>query len=202
MKLPFEPYNPEWKFLFEQIKSQLKALLHHFTLSIDHIGSTSVEGLSAKPIIDIQLGVANQSDLNKVAEVLQLPNIVYYELYNEAMPVRRFFVLFHRSTREMGVVPIVKINETVPAILQQHHLRMAHIHAFVKESEDWLRHIAFRDYLRANPQVKQEYQNLKQRLIQQEWRDGNEYNEAKDSFLKKQEAIALDWYEKQLKNSL
>lgn len=196
MKLPFEPYDPEWNSSFEQIKKQLSALLHHFNLSIDHIGSTSVEGLSAKPIIDIQLGVANQSELDMVALVLQLPNVVYYEQYNEAMPGRRFFVMFRQSTQEMGVAPIIKINETVPEILQQHHLRIAHIHAFVKDSEDWIRHIAFRDYLRAYPEVKLEYQNLKQRLIQQEWKDGNEYNKAKDSFLKKHEAIALDWYKK------
>lgn len=202
MKLPFEPYNPKWKSSFEQIKSQLTALLHPFNLSIEHIGSTSVEGLSAKPIIDILLGVANKSDLDEVARALQLPNVVYYEKYNEDMPGRRFFVLFNQSTREMGVAPVVKINEKIPEVLHQHHLRIAHIHTFVKGSEDWMRHIAFRDYLSAYPEVKREYQNLKQHLIQHEWNDGNEYNAAKDPFLKEQELIALDWYKKQLENSV
>ena len=56
---------------------------------------------------------------------------------------------------------------------------MAHIHVIPTDSEHWLRHIAFRDYLKAYPDVKAEYQKLKEELGKKEWEDGNEYNEAK-----------------------
>lgn len=193
MKLPFAPYNPTWKTVFEQIKTELSRLLP-LDMSIDHIGSTSVGGLSAKPIIDILLGAENTTDLAKIPRLLKLPNVVYYERYNEDMPFRRFFVMFKQSVEEMGVSSVVKLNEEIPEILHNHNLRIAHIHAFVKGSEDWHRHIAFRDYLRAHHEVKNAYEELKKNLIQRDWKDGNKYNEAKDAFLKKYERIALKWY--------
>ncbi|NGM90403.1 GrpB family protein, partial [Parapusillimonas sp. SGNA-6] len=56
MLLPFEVYNPIWKDQFEIIKQGLNEILSDLRVSIEHIGSTSVEGLSAKPIIDIMVG--------------------------------------------------------------------------------------------------------------------------------------------------
>ncbi|WP_300669143.1 GrpB family protein [Soonwooa sp.] len=194
MILPFEPYNPLWKKQFRVIEQELKSVFGDFPVQIDHIGSTSVDGLSAKPIIDIQLGVETDEDLNKIPELLKLSNVVYYEKYNHDMPTRRFFVLFKQTTDEMDIAPIVKLDEEIPAQLHNHNLRLAHIHAFVKGSEDWLRHIAFRDYLRTNESIKNEYQTLKEKLVKNEWKDGNEYNDAKDAFLKKHEKIALEWY--------
>jgi GrpB-like predicted nucleotidyltransferase (UPF0157 family) len=57
-----------------------------------------------------------------------------------------------------------------------------------------LRHIAFRDYLRAHPKVKDEYQTPKEKLAQQGWRDGNDYNEGKDAFLKEEEKRIVEWF--------
>jgi len=57
-----------------------------------------------------------------------------------------------------------------------------------------MRHIAFRDYLRTHPEIRAEYQQLKEELSTQEWKDGNEYNEAKDSFIKTVEQKAVKWY--------
>lgn len=59
---------------------------------IQHIGSTSVEGLSAKPVIDIMIGVNSEKDLDKIPPLLAGRQYVYYEKYNEDMPYRRFFV--------------------------------------------------------------------------------------------------------------
>jgi GrpB-like predicted nucleotidyltransferase (UPF0157 family) len=78
--------------------------------------------------------------------------------------------------------------------MHDYSLRIAHIHAIPKQSEHWLRHIAFRDYLRTHPQVKNEYQVLKEQLVQQEWEDGNDYNAGKDAFLKEHERKAVEWY--------
>ena len=78
--------------------------------------------------------------------------------------------------------------------MHDHSLRIAHIHAIPQQSEHWLRHIAFRDYLRTHPQVKNAYQALKEQLVQQEWEDGNDYNAGKDVFLKEHERKAVEWY--------
>lgn len=197
MILPFEPYNPVWNVLFLDLENELNLVCKNIEVQIDHIGSTSVEGLSAKPIIDIQLGVEKESYLDEIiASLLQLPNVVYYEKYNENMPLRRFFVMFNRSTKEMGVSPIVRLNQGISEILHNHNLRIAHIHTFVKNSPDWIRHIAFRNYLRTHPKVKNAYQTLKQKLIESSWKDGNEYNEAKDDFLKENEKNAVEWYKR------
>lgn len=202
MKLPFESYNPAWILEFENWKDRLSTLLDSLAPDIDHIGSTSIEGLSAKPIIDIQIGVKDKTDLDKVAQLMILPNIVYYEKYNEDMPTRRFFVIFSKTTEDLGVRPIVEKGEGIPSVLHNHDLRLAHIHVFVKGSKDWVRHLAFRDYLRMHAQIAQDYQRLKEELVKQNWEDGNQYNEGKDEFLKKHEALALDWYENRYQRSL
>lgn len=194
MKLPFQPYDPKWKTQFKSIKLALQSALKPLDPQIDHIGSTSVEGLSAKPIIDIQLGVANEADLDRLPSLLKLPNVVYYGKYNQDWPERRFFILLNKPTYKIAVPDIVKMGEEVPAILHDHNLRVAHLHVFVKGTPDWIRHIAFRDYLIAHPTVKESYQTLKQKLIEREWVDGNDYNEAKDRFLKVHEKTALKWY--------
>lgn len=194
MILPFEPHDPKWKKQFESIKLELQFLLKPLNPQIDHIGSTAVEGLSAKPIIDIQIGVENETDLDWLPGLLKLPNIVYYEKYNQDWPERRFFILLKEPIYKIAVPDVVKMGDDIPAILHDHDLRIAHLHAFVKGSSDWTRHLAFRDYLIAHPMIRESYQELKEKLTQLDWKDGNDYNMGKDLFLKAQEKIALAWY--------
>ena len=61
-----EEYNPKWKDMYLEEKENLKGMFGNVALAIEHIGSTSVEGLSAKPIIDIAIGVKSLSDFDKV----------------------------------------------------------------------------------------------------------------------------------------
>ncbi|MDR2274754.1 MAG: GrpB family protein [Sphingobacterium sp.] len=194
MRLPFQPYDPQWKSQFEGIKLVLQSLLKPLRPQIDHIGSTAVEGLSAKPIIDIQLGLENETDLDLLPGFLKLPNIVYYEKYNQDWPERRFFILLKEPLHKIEAPDVVKIGTEIPAILHNHDLRIAHIHAFVKGSPDWIRHIAFREYLIAHPAIRVTYQELKEKLIKLDWVDGNDYNKGKDEFVKHQEQLALTWY--------
>ena len=146
---------------------------------IQHIGSTSVEGLSAKPVIDIMIGVNSEKDLDKIPPLLAGRQYVYYEKYNEDMPYRRFFVKLKAKPSEWSFPEQINKNDEIPEKLHDHSLRLAHIHVIPTDSEHWLRHIAFRDYLKAYPDVKAEYQKLKEELGKKEWEDGNEYNEAK-----------------------
>lgn len=194
MILPFEPHNPQWKMQFSAIEDELKSVLKTVEAQIDHIGSTSVEGLSAKPIIDILIGLENEADLDKIPALLQGKNYVYYEKYNEDMPYRRFFVALTGAPEQLGVPAYIGQQDEISERMHDYSLRIAHIHAIPKQSEHWLRHIAFRDYLRTHPQVKNEYQVLKEQLVQQEWEDGNDYNAGKDAFLKKHERKAVEWY--------
>lgn len=194
MKLPFESYSPSWKTIFEALEEELSKKLANISPRIEHIGSTSVEGLSAKPIIDIMVGVGNNGDLDLVPPLLNSGAYVYYEKYNDDMPYRRFFVRLSANARELGLPDIIGPADEIPEQMHDHTLRIAHIHVIPIDSEHWLRHIAFRDYLRTHRAVLDAYQQLKERLIQQDWEDGNDYNAGKDAFLKKEEENALQWY--------
>lgn len=194
MILPFEPYDPLWKDRFAAIANELGELLAPFGPSIDHIGSTAVEGLSAKPIIDILIGTQNESDLDQVPRLLAGKNYVYYEKYNADMPYRRFFVLLKESPSDLSLPALIAPGDPIPEKSNDHAFRLAHIHVIPSRSEHWIRHIAFRDYLLAHPATKHEYQALKEKLVRREWNDGNDYNEAKDAFMKKEERNAVAWY--------
>lgn len=194
MRITVERYNPEWVSRFEKIKADLLKLIGFLNPRIEHIGSTAVEGLSAKPIVDVLIGLECENDLDKVVLPLMNNDYVYYEIYNQYLPDRRFFVKHKVSPQVLSLPRIFKDHDKVPADTFEHDNRLAHIHVWTWRSEHWTRHIAFRDYLRAHPVVRQQYQQLKELLSQKEWIDGNEYNEAKDLFLKTEEKRAVDWY--------
>ncbi len=194
MKVTFETYNPFWKNQFEFIKNELEEKIGFLNPRIEHIGSTSVEGLSAKPIIDIMIGVKYESELDQVPPLLQGKDYVYYEKYNEDMPYRRFFIKLTDMPQNLGFPEIIHKEDEIPEALHNHNLRIAHIHTIPVSSEHWLRHIAFRDYLRTHSEVRKEYQELKEKLSTMEWIDGNNYNEGKDPFIKKEEKNAIQWY--------
>ncbi|WP_051890161.1 GrpB family protein [Chryseobacterium vrystaatense] len=193
MKIHLEKYNPDWQQSFDQVKIELVSIIGALNPHIEHIGSTSVEGLSAKPIIDILVGLKNEKDLEKVADPLMRQGYCYYEIYNATMPYRRFFT--RHKTDSHHAPGIIKNEEDVPASTEEHNQRLAHIHILTYGSEHWIRHIAFRDYLRAHLAVKDAYQDLKSKLSDKEWKDGNDYNGAKDIFIKTEEAKAINWYE-------
>lgn len=194
MKITFEKYNPFWKNQFESIKNELVQSIGFLNPKIEHIGSTSVEGLSAKPIIDIMIGVKDESELNKIPPLLQGKDYVYYQKYNEDMPYRRFFIKLTNQPHNLVFPEIIYSESEIPEELHNHHHRIAHIHTIPVSSEHWLRHIAFRDYLRTHPEIREEYQQLKEKLSTMEWLDGNDYNEGKDPFIKREEKKAVQWY--------
>lgn len=194
MKVTFEEYNPIWKEQFESIKKELEKSIGFLQPEIEHIGSTSVEGLSAKPIIDMMIGVRNETELDQIPPLLLGKDYVYYEKYNEEMPYRRFFIKLTDKPQILGFPEIIHLGDEIPEELYNHQLRIAHIHTIPTSSEHWLRHLAFRDYLRSHPKVKEEYQQLKEKLSKREWIDGNDYNDGKDPFIKREEGNAIRWY--------
>ena len=92
MKIIKEKYNPEWKKQFKIIINELSSALKFLNPRIEHIGRTSVPALSAKPIIDIAIGVNKSSELDLTIDPMIKNKFIYYEIYNKVMPKRRLFV--------------------------------------------------------------------------------------------------------------
>jgi GrpB-like predicted nucleotidyltransferase (UPF0157 family) len=137
-------------------------------LEIHHIGSTAIPGIYAKPIIDMLPVVA---DIAAVDECIsQMKSLGYEALGEFGIPQRRYF----RRNNAAGV-------------------RTHQIHAFQIGSPAITRHLAFRDFLRAHPEIALQYSDLKRRLADSHPNDIEAYMDGKDAFVKEIEARALSW---------
>jgi GrpB-like predicted nucleotidyltransferase (UPF0157 family) len=192
MKIQIKEYDPNWMNEYKDIEFELYTQLHSLNPFIEHIGSTAVVGLSAKPIIDIMIGVSNMDQLNLVIEPLQNNDYIYYEKFNTTMPYRRFFVKLKKKIVNSAFPKVFGENDTIP--LEIDEFKLAHIHVLEHNSFHWKRHIAFRDYLKTQIEIKNEYQQLKNHLATLDWQNGSEYNSAKHDFIKSIETKAIKWY--------
>ncbi len=159
-------YNPSWPEWYRQEKGALISALGDLLISVEHIGSTSVEGLSAKPIIDILAGVANLQDADLSIEHLEHIGYEYVPEYEKELPNRRYFRKGKAS-------------------------KHVHLHMVEIDSVFWRRQLAFRDYLRVHPETAREYDQLKRELAVQYGRDRSGYTEAKSEFIRSVETQAL-----------
>ena len=164
MKINIVRYNDEWPLLFETIKKEIKKSLVDNEVIIEHIGSTSVDKLASKPIIDILIGVSS-NNLDMYIEPIKNLGYTHIKEYEIETPNRRFF-FFEKSKK-----------------------RIAHVHLVKKNSRWFKRHIAFRNELRSNEIIRKKYQSLKYSLSKKEWKDGNEYADAKTTFIKSVEKM-------------
>ena len=148
-------YSDQWAALFEQEKQRLQTALGGHALAIEHVGSTSVPGLAAKPIIDIAVAIA---DLSKVADcVAPLAELGYHYKGEYGLAGRHYF------------------NKGNP---RTHHLHMA-----LPTSDHWRNHLLFRDYLRRHPETVAEYASLKRKLAAQFQSDIERYTDSKAPFI-------------------
>ena len=131
------PYNEQWKSDFETIKQHLLSAVKDVIIGIEHIGSTSVEGLSAKPIIDIDIVIKDYSVFDTVVE--------------------RLATLGYIHEGNLGIKDREAFDYKGDADLPKHHLYVC-----PEFSEELHRHIAFRDYLRNNPEAVQKYSRVKE----------------------------------------
>lgn len=168
MKIVVVEYNPKWEDLFNSEKMALQDMLGESVSGIHHIGSTSIKGLAAKPVIDILLEVVSLESIDFLTPAIESMG---YEAKGEfGIPGRRYF------------------RKGIPTSTH-------HIHAFKSGDANIVRHIAFRDFLKAHPSVLQEYERLKKGLA--EICDSmDSYCNGKDGFIKHYEAKALEWKEK------
>lgn len=158
-------YDPRWPKMFEEDKEAIQRAIGPLGHGIEHVGSTSVPGLAAKPIIDIMLGV-NVDDLDHIIEPLRGIGYEYNPDWEISMPLRRYF----RRLSTDGT--------------NTHHL-----HAVAHGGEFWTRHLRFRDYLRAHPDKAREYGALKKTLAGQH-QGSIDYTFAKTEFIRSVEALA------------
>ena len=101
-----ERYNPEWKREFEKIRSEIMAAASDLILSVEHVGSTSVEGLSAKPCIDIDVVIEDESLLGEI--IARLSAVGYAHEGNLGIPGREAFKYSdkpHLMTHHLYVCP-------------------------------------------------------------------------------------------------
>ncbi|MGE0794256.1 MAG: GrpB family protein [Microbacteriaceae bacterium] len=161
-------HDPGWIDAFELARSGLAAVLAPWMVAIEHIGSTSVPGLAAKPIIDIQVGIRSLVDGPAVIEAAESVGYEYRPEHEVEIPDRRFF----RRNRD-GV-------------------RTHHLHVVERSNLDWWdRHVAFRDWLLTHPADCDRYAALKQRLAAEYLDDRRGYTDAKTAFVQEIERRAL-----------
>jgi GrpB-like predicted nucleotidyltransferase (UPF0157 family) len=118
---------------------------------------------------------------------------LYYEVFNDTAPDRRLFVGLKGENDHLRFQPIYTGNDEIPHD-EIHPLRHSHVHIWEYGTAQWIRHIAFRDYVNQHPEVKSAYAALKKGLSLRSWKHGMEYNDAKNSFIQSVEEKAVLWY--------
>jgi GrpB-like predicted nucleotidyltransferase (UPF0157 family) len=151
-------YDPKWPALYEQERKLILKVLGSRVDGIEHIGSTAVQNLGSKNIIDIMAGASNIGKANECLPLLE--KIGYFDVIPESDTIDWYYCL---GKNDQG---------------QAYHLHLVRF-----ESEHWKKHIIFRDFLRKNPQVSQQYYNLKKELAAKYGSDRLGYTEAKSAFI-------------------
>ncbi|WP_042348461.1 GrpB family protein [Bacillus massiliigorillae] len=168
MRIKVVEHDKNWGSMYKKEENAIKSILQEELVNSFHIGSTSVPGLKAKPIIDILLVV---NDINKLDSFSTQFGALGYEVKGEyGIAGRRFF-------RKGG------------------DNRTHHIHAFQYDNINEIeRHISYRDYLRSHPEVCEQYGELKSKLAEQYPNNIDSYCDGKDAFVKSVEKEALKWH--------
>ena len=155
-------HNPEWKNLFSSEKQKiLNSLDSKFVHSIEHIGSTSIPGLIAKPTIDILLEINESTDLELFKKKLQIINYQYIPKPENPPP----HIMFAKGYSIEGITG------------QTYHLH-------VRYPGDW-DEIVFQDFLIDNPDDAAEYADLKRNLVTKFKNDREKYTDSKTAFIHK-----------------
>lgn len=158
MKVQLSDYQNEWPDLFEREKSVLLDKIGPWLQGpVEHVGSTAVPGLKAKPIIDIMAGVKNLDSSTGAIDVLQSNGYCYYPYKADVMH------WFCKPTPEY---------------------RTHHLHLVPYDSPLWRERIRFRDILRNNAKVAEEYEQLKVSLARDVTGDRESYTKLKWPFIK------------------
>lgn len=149
------PYDPEWPSLFAQLEARIRAALGDDVLLLEHVGSTAIPGLSAKPIIDIVLAVADSSD-----EAAYVPRL---EAEGYSLRIREPDWYEHRLLKPPD--------------------QSAHLHVFSEGCGEIERMVLFRDWLRNHAGDRLRYEGAKRELAARTWKYRQNYADAKTAVI-------------------
>jgi GrpB-like predicted nucleotidyltransferase (UPF0157 family) len=162
VRIEIVEYDPGWPLFYQEEQARVAEQLADLAESIEHIGSTSVPGLSAKPIIDILVTVAHLGPADLYIERLGSLGYTYFPVLGN--PERLAFGKGNPHTH--------------------------HLHIIEQGEEEHLRPLAFRNYLRTHPEAARQYEALKRVLATRFPHDRAAYNQAKTDFIRSIEAKA------------
>ncbi len=170
IKRPFsvENYNPEWIDKFKVIQQTLKKVFANKALSIEHIGSTSIIGTKAKPLIDVLVVVEKMESFEK--EIKEMEDLDYSYGENYIAPDT---ILFFKEN--------------------EHGSKTENIHVCEKDSPKAIQFITTRDYLRAHPERATQYGDLKELNAIKYADNYPEYRKAKQDFIDETERLTQEW---------
>ncbi len=154
-----EKWNPQWKYEYEKIVASLGKDIIYNSIKIEHVGSTSVEGLSAKPVIDLDIVI----EKDKFAIIKELLNKKGYE---------------HEG--DLGIEGREAFSYSGKEELMTHHLYVC-----PKDSKELFKHITFRDFLKNNPALASEYSKVKEKAAVLYPDDIDKYIEFKSEIIEK-----------------
>lgn len=157
-------YDPHWPQEFDGEKTRIQTAIGPQIIALEHIGSTAVVGLAAKPVIDLMAAVKTLRDVQSCIQPMIELGYEYISEFETVMPERRYF------------------RKGMPRTHQVHLVEL--------QSEFWTRHILFRDYLRSHPETARAYGQLKRDLAIKFREDRNAYTDAKTEFIQMVEAKA------------
>jgi len=167
-KIEVVPHNPNWAAMFQAEADQLTPIFGSEAVAIEHIGSSAIPGIKAKPIIDILVAV---KDIEQVDDFNEQMIALGYEPRGEfGIPGRRYFSTGHTDAD-----------------------RPRHVHAFQSGNPQVARHIDFRDYMRAHPDDAQAYSRLKETLAEKFPNDVESYTGGKSDFIHEIDRKAAEW---------
>ena len=165
-KIVVVPHENHWSEKFQMEAKRLKSAMPE-TVKIYHIGSTSVPGLAAKPIIDMIMEVENIESVDGWNE--RFIEVGYSVIGENGISRRRYFI---HGTEEK---------------------RSYHLHVFEKGNPEIVRHLAFRDYMMAHCEEAEAYATLKKELAEKYTYDGALYTEGKNEFVRNVDEKAKEW---------
>lgn len=150
-------YDPSWVHLFEKLRDFVFPVLSDFVITIEHVGSTSVPGLAAKPIVDMDVVVSTQADVQ--------------------IAIQRLSTLGYVHEGDLGTVGL-------HAFIPPDDVPWHHLYVCTVENPEYKRHILFRDYLRSHLEDSKKYGDLKLEHAQKFQNDRAAYTNSKSEFVK------------------
>lgn len=160
------PYSNNWASVFQELSTIFNKYLKDYIIGIEHVGSTSVPGLAAKPIIDLDLVIKDKSNFKEIIRVLK--------------------ELGYNYLGEMGIVgrdAFERMSDLSPADGSGKQWLRHHLYVCTQDSMGLKNHIRFRDYLRSHPEIVIEYGTLKTELAKKYPFDIDSYIDGKTDFI-------------------